>query len=121
MFFVVVGRAQAQRAPQKPRACCPLLARPLIIAAGAAGAAWEKECEYSLEHGEDEVAVMTSTAEDNCSWLHGSSGTNLDGIRLMAQVSMGAPGKEQKPPNEHLMGELGAGGARLSRVIWSLI
>jgi hypothetical protein len=27
--------------------------------------AWEKECEYSLEHGEDEVAVMVFTAEDN--------------------------------------------------------
>jgi hypothetical protein len=29
--------------------------------------AWEKSCWYSLEHGEDEVAVMMFTAEDNYS------------------------------------------------------
>jgi hypothetical protein len=29
--------------------------------------AWEKECEYSLEHGEDEVAVVVFIAADNCS------------------------------------------------------
>jgi hypothetical protein len=28
---------------------------------------WEKECEYSLEHGEDEVAVVVFIAADNCS------------------------------------------------------
>ena len=49
--------------------------------------AWEKSCSYSLEHGEDEVAVMMFTAEDNYSWLHGYNGANLAGIRHMLQVS----------------------------------
>jgi hypothetical protein len=39
--------------------------------------AWEKSCSYSLEHGEDEVAVVVFTAEDNYSWLHGYNGANL--------------------------------------------
>jgi hypothetical protein len=64
--------------------------------------AWEKECEYSLEHGEDEVAVVLFTAADNYSWLHGYSGTNLAGARLVLQVSTRVPGKEQKPFKEYV-------------------
>jgi hypothetical protein len=54
-------------------------------------AAWEKSCSYSLEHGEDEVAVMMFNAEDNYSWLHGYNGANLAGIRHMLQVSIRVP------------------------------
>jgi hypothetical protein len=55
-----------------------------------------------LDHGEDEVAVMMFTAEDNCSWLHGRyNGTNLAGVRLMLQVGIRVPGKEQKPFKEY--------------------
>jgi hypothetical protein len=61
--------------------------------------AWEKLCSYSLEHGEDEVAVMHMmfTAEDNYSWLHGYNGANLAGIRHMLQVSIRVPVEEQQP------------------------
>jgi Tfp pilus assembly protein PilX len=62
-----------------------------LRAAETALRAAEKSCSYSLEHGEDEVAVMVFTAEDNCSWLHGYSGANLAGIRHMLQVSIRYP------------------------------
>jgi hypothetical protein len=61
-----------------------------------------------LEHGEDEVAVMMFTAEDNYSWLHGYSGTNLAGARLVLQVSTRVPVKEQKPFKGYVMEVLGA-------------
>jgi hypothetical protein len=65
----------------------------------------EKECEYSLEHGEDEVgAVMMFTAEyNNYSRLHGYSGANLAGIRHMLQVSINIPVEEQQPFKKYMM------------------
>ena len=62
----------------------------------------EKSCRYSLEHGEDEVAVMMFTAEDNYSWLHGYNGANLAGIRHMLQVSIRVPVEEQQPFKKYM-------------------
>jgi hypothetical protein len=57
-----------------------------------------------LEHdGEDEVAVVVFTAAGNYSWLHGYSGTDLAGVRLVLQVSIRVPGKGQNPFKEYMM------------------
>jgi hypothetical protein len=64
--------------------------------------AWEKSCSYSLEHGEDEVAVVMFTAEDNCSRLHGYNGANLAGIRHMLLVSIRVPVEEQQPFKKYM-------------------
>ena len=64
--------------------------------------AWKKSCSYSLEHGEDEVAVMMFTAEDNYSWLHGYNGAYLAGILHMLQVSIRVPVEEQEPFKQYM-------------------
>jgi hypothetical protein len=68
--------------------------------------AWEKSCSYSLEHGEDEVAVVMFTAEDNYSWLHGYNGANLTGIRQILQVPIRVPVEEQQPFKKYSMKEV---------------
>jgi hypothetical protein len=70
--------------------------------------AWEKSCSYSLEHGEDEVAVVMFTAADNYSWLHGYNGANLAGIRHMLQVSINIPVEEQQPFKKYMQHAEGA-------------
>jgi hypothetical protein len=37
------------------------------------------------------------------SWVHGYNGTHLAGVRLMLQVSIRVPGKEQKLYKEYMM------------------